>query len=130
MLLNFNKSGFKMIIIQIMSLIIFAYIFFISSIPLIFKKIKPDFFYGLKTKKTLENEETWYKANKVFGITLYITAVIMLSGSIFLYYFHNLINRIFFQLIFFIVFFVPLFLSTIISYIYLYNLKPSSTNKK
>ena len=99
------------------------------SIPLIFKRIKPNYFYGVRTKKTLENKEIWYKANKIFGILLYITAIIMIIGSMILYYFINIINKIFFQYIYFIVFFIPIFLSILISYIYQSQLKFPSQKK-
>ena len=113
-----------------MSLIIYAYIFFIISIPLIFKKIKPNYFYGFKTKKTLENKEIWYKANKFLGITLYITAIIILLSSMFLYFFLNKIEKNLFQIMYLIIFLGPLLSSIIISSIYVYQLKPEPTNKK
>ncbi len=34
------------------------------SIPLLYGKIGPNWFYGFKTKKTLSDREIWYKANK------------------------------------------------------------------
>jgi uncharacterized membrane protein len=100
------------------------------SIPLIFKRIKPSFFYGFRTKKMLNNKEIWYKTSQFLGILLYITAIIMTIGSMVLYYFLNIINKIFFQYIFFVIFFVPLFLSFIISYIYQLLLKPTSLKKE
>ena len=34
------------------------------SIPLLYGKIGPNWFYGFKTRKTVSNREIWYKANK------------------------------------------------------------------
>jgi hypothetical protein len=34
------------------------------SIPLLYGKIGPNWFYGFKTRKTLSDREIWYKANK------------------------------------------------------------------
>ncbi|MBN1798775.1 MAG: SdpI family protein, partial [Spirochaetales bacterium] len=34
------------------------------AIPLILEKIKPNMWYGFKTKKTLSDEKIWYPANK------------------------------------------------------------------
>ncbi len=34
------------------------------SIPLLYGKVGPNWFYGFKTRKTLSNREIWYKANK------------------------------------------------------------------
>ena len=34
------------------------------SIPLLYGKIGPNWFYGFKTMKTLSDREIWYKANK------------------------------------------------------------------
>jgi len=37
------------------------------SLPLIYKKIKPNPLYGFRVRRTLENPEVWYKANEYAG---------------------------------------------------------------
>lgn len=34
------------------------------SIPLLYEKIGPNWWYGFRTRKTLSNKKIWYKANK------------------------------------------------------------------
>jgi len=55
------------------------------SIPLINGKIPPNYFYGLRVKKTLSNKEIWYKANSHLGkdllkagLIVFIFAVVLL----------------------------------------------------
>ncbi len=50
-------------------------------IPLIFNKIPPNRFYGLRTRKTLGNKDVWYKANKYMGRDLCIAGVVITVGS-------------------------------------------------
>ncbi|MBN8745062.1 MAG: SdpI family protein [Thiomonas arsenitoxydans] len=37
------------------------------SIPLIFQKIPPNEYYGVRTHATLSNADNWYKTNKIYG---------------------------------------------------------------
>ena len=47
------------------------------SIPLLYKKIKPNNWYGFRTRKTFSNEEIWYKANKYMGKGFIILGCLM-----------------------------------------------------
>ena len=39
----------------------------VLSVPLIFRKIPPNYWYGFRVRATLENEEVWYPANEYAG---------------------------------------------------------------
>jgi uncharacterized membrane protein len=39
----------------------------VLSVPLIFRKIPPNYWYGFRVRATLENEEVWYPANECAG---------------------------------------------------------------
>jgi uncharacterized membrane protein len=43
------------------------------SIPLVMRKVRPNLFYGFRTRKTLSDPNIWYEANAVGGQAL-ITA--------------------------------------------------------
>ena len=42
-------------------------------------KIKPNWFYGFRTSKTMSNKEIWYKSNKYFGRNLIIIGIILIA---------------------------------------------------
>ena len=43
----------------------------VLSVPLIFRKIPPNYWYGFRVRATLENEEVWYPANAYAGKRLF-----------------------------------------------------------
>jgi len=38
------------------------------GLPLVFKKVKPNLFYGFRVRATVENPDLWYKYNRLAGI--------------------------------------------------------------
>jgi uncharacterized membrane protein len=52
------------------------------SIPLILKKVPPNWIYGYRTKKTLSNPTIWYEANHVFGKDFFISGLLTFIGSL------------------------------------------------
>lgn len=46
------------------------------AIPLYLKKIKPNPWYGLRIRKTLENPDVWYPVNKFGAIWLIFSGVV------------------------------------------------------
>jgi uncharacterized membrane protein len=56
------------------------------AIPLVKEKIKPNIWYGFRTKKTLSDEKIWYPANKYAGQKMICagTAIVLLSALSFL----------------------------------------------
>jgi len=56
----------------------------ILGFPLLFEKIKPNWFYGFRTPKTMSNKDIWYKSNKYLGRDFIIAGIILIIGSLFL----------------------------------------------
>lgn len=52
------------------------------SIPLILRRIPPNWMYGFRTRKTLANPDIWYKANEYAGKLLAIAGVMMTLASV------------------------------------------------
>ena len=57
-------------------------LFIILSLPLIYKKIKPNRWYGFRTEKTLSDERIWYEANRIAGYDLLIAGIAIVVGSV------------------------------------------------
>ncbi len=54
---------------------------FLVSIPMIFKWISPNSFYGYRTQYTLSSPEIWYAANMKMGIATAIASIIAIVVS-------------------------------------------------
>ena len=63
---------------QIIIPMILCFVFIILSIPLILQKVRPNCFYGVRTRKTMSDEAVWYKANKFFGCGMLISSLFSL----------------------------------------------------
>lgn len=74
------------------------------SIPLIREKIRPNFYYGFRVRKTLENPKTWYAVNKFAGQRLLIASLVIILMAIGLYLLPGMTQPVyaFVTLIFFI----------------------------
>ena len=55
-------------------------------VPLILQKVPPNPFYGIRLRKTLENADIWYKANRFGGALIIIAACLSLAAFGFLYF--------------------------------------------
>ena len=64
--------------------IIPAIIIFILSIPLILNLIPPQPWIGIRTSKTLSDDEVWYRANRFAGWALLVSSVIyiIVAGTV------------------------------------------------
>lgn len=58
-------------------------IMILISIPLLINAIKPNWFYGFRTRKTLSSPEIWYKANKYAAKELIAAGMVIIILSIF-----------------------------------------------
>ena len=47
----------------------------VIALPMAFGRVKPNVIYGFRTKKTLENEDLWYAANRTSGIGLILSGI-------------------------------------------------------
>lgn len=64
----------------------FSVLLIILSIPMILGKIRPNVWYGFRTRKTLSDERIWYAANQYAGKTLLFAGIVMIVGSMILYW--------------------------------------------
>ena len=48
-------------------------------------KIKPNMLYGFRTKKTLSDQEVWYKLNKYMGKDFVFIGILVLIGSLIIF---------------------------------------------
>jgi uncharacterized membrane protein len=73
--------------IFILVLFVIGGVLFVAlGVPLRYKKVPPNWFYGFRTRKTLSSEEIWYPVNRVTGIDMIrlgslvaVSALIMLA---------------------------------------------------
>jgi uncharacterized membrane protein len=56
------------------------------SIPLIQRRIKPNYWYGFRTRRTLSDPTVWYEVNAYAGKRLLISGVITTAAAIMLYF--------------------------------------------
>jgi uncharacterized membrane protein len=90
----------------------------IISIPLILEKVKPNYIYGFRVPKTINNPEIWFKANQYAGWRLLWAAAITTLGAPLLYLIPNLtLDQYAFYCL--ILFTLPLTVGIIQSFIYL-----------
>jgi uncharacterized membrane protein len=53
-------------------------LFIALAVPLILQKVPINCVYGFRTRKTMANAATWYKANRFFGCGLVVAALVSL----------------------------------------------------
>ncbi len=58
----------------------------ILAIPMLMKKVKPNIWYGFRTRKTLSDERIWYMANQYAGKALLIAGGLIVAGSMVVYW--------------------------------------------
>jgi uncharacterized membrane protein len=52
------------------------------AVPLIFRKIPPNPFYGLRTRSTFSSRRIWYAANRIAGIWLAVAGIVWLGAGL------------------------------------------------
>jgi len=60
----------------------------LMGMPLMYGKIKPNWFYGFRLPKTVSNKEIWYEVNKQTGRDFIISGMIIVIVSLFLMVFN------------------------------------------
>jgi len=65
----------------------------LQGIPLLYKKIKPNWLFGFRLPSTVSNEEIWYKVNEHVGRGLVYAGSIVVIGSLFLSVFNLNLNE-------------------------------------
>jgi len=54
----------------------------IQGFPLFLEKVKPNWLYGFRVSKTVNNPKIWYKINKNMGRDFIIAGLILVIGSL------------------------------------------------
>jgi uncharacterized membrane protein len=60
------------------------------SIPLILRKVKPNYWYGFRVKATLEDPVIWYEVNAYAGRRLMVVGLLTVVAATGLYFTPNL----------------------------------------
>jgi uncharacterized membrane protein len=60
-------------------------LFALVSLPLVFRKVPRNGFYGYRTCATLGSDFVWYEANAYFGQRLLIASAVTCIAAVFLY---------------------------------------------
>lgn len=99
----------------------------VIAIPMILEKIKPNIFYGFKTKKTLSDEKIWYPANKYAGKVMVGTgiAISILALLTYILMDRNIIppiDEVTLTILWCGILFVPIIIMLILSFAYLRKL--------
>jgi len=99
-----------------------AIVFIAMSIPLIMGKVPPNGMFGVRVRKTIENEELWYRANAYFGKDFLIASTLVLALCIALYFKRNGMDTNTFLLVVSVVLTVPYIVAVVKTFIYLKRL--------
>ena len=46
------------------------------AIPLLLQKVKPNRWYGIRTARTRNDDELWYRANRLYGMAMLTAGVV------------------------------------------------------
>jgi len=79
-----EKEQLLVKLITSITFLLVGLVFIGLSIPLLYKKIKPNYWYGFRTQKTLSSEEIWYKANKYMAKDCIILGSLMVLYNLIL----------------------------------------------
>ena len=66
----------------------------ISGLPLLLKKVKPNWFYGLRYLRLMSTEKIWYKSNKYFRRDIVVSGILLILASLLLLIFKSSLSLI------------------------------------
>ncbi len=95
----------------------------VLGIPLYLQKIKPNYIYGYRTRRTLSDERIWYAANKYFAKLFIISGIVTTSASLILFLIAANIDIIIANLLLVLIVALPLAVSIIMTERYIRGLK-------
>ena len=72
--------------------VLMGIVFAVLGLPLKYEKIPPNWFYGFRTPKTLSSEDIWYPVNRVAGIDMVRTGVVLTAAGCILLALRNFIG--------------------------------------
>jgi len=58
----------------------------ILAIPMILQRVRPNGWYGFRTRKTLSDEKIWYSANEYAGKALLLAGAVIVVASLVMYW--------------------------------------------
>jgi hypothetical protein len=64
---------------SILPLLIVSGVIGVSCVPLILQRVPPNRLYGIRTRRTLEDEALWYRVNRVGGWMLLVASLVSLA---------------------------------------------------
>jgi hypothetical protein len=67
----------------------------VLSLPLVFRMIPPNRWYGFRVRRTLENEEVWYAVNEYSGGWLFSVGVLVAVATVALYFLPGLTDDLY-----------------------------------
>jgi len=62
------------------------------GIPLFRGRVRPNWWYGCRTEKTLSDEKVWYAVNRVTGRDLVVAGIVVVTSSLALLIFGRRMN--------------------------------------
>ena len=62
------------------------------GLPLLYEKIKPNWFYGFRLPKTVNNEDIWYNINKYTAKDMIISGIVIIIGMLILLLFKSSVS--------------------------------------
>ncbi len=68
-----------------LSFIAFSVLLILLSLPLMFNKIKPNWWYGFRTPASVKNPEIWYPVNQAAAKQSIVLGILMIIVSLGLY---------------------------------------------
>jgi uncharacterized membrane protein len=54
----------------------------VLAVPMILQRVRPNIWYGIRTRKTLSDETVWYPANQYAGKALLLAGSVMAVGGV------------------------------------------------
>ena len=73
----------------ILSMFLFVFVGLLNAglaVPLIRRRVKPNYLYGFRTPKTLSDERIWYEANAYAGRLLLRLGIVFVVASVGLFF--------------------------------------------
>lgn len=66
----------------VVTVLVLSAVFFLLGIPLAGGKVRPNGFYGFRTRTTLGSEEAWYAVNAFYGRCLLAASLATAAGAL------------------------------------------------
>lgn len=108
--------------IELLSLLVIGLLEIGLAIPLILRRVPPNWIYGFRTTTTLSNKEIWYKANTFAGKLLLGAGIVALILAYILWLLRETLSLVLIQVVSVAGIVVPLSVVLLASLLYLRRL--------